>query len=91
VKKCSPTCKKFRCGRNVLVYNKNIAWCRWTDEPCNIANCSYAMCATRRLLPEGICGETVKRKTVERNPEDIGPLVKVKGKTFRKIGEKEIF
>ena len=49
------------------------------------------MCATRRLLPEGICGETVKRKTVERNPEDIGPLVKVKGKTFRKIGEKEIF
>jgi len=50
------------------------------------------LCINRRLLPGGICGETVKRKTVERNPEeDLVPTVRVRGKTFRKIGEKEIF
>jgi len=46
----------------------------------------------RRLLPRGICGETVKRKTVERGPEEVlGPAVKLKGKVLRKVGEKEIF
>lgn len=68
-----------------------MAWCRWTDEPCDIANCNYAMCISRRLLPRGICGITIKRKTVERKIEDITPAVRVRGKTFRKIGEREIF
>jgi len=46
----------------------------------------------RRLLPGGICGETVKRKTVEKEPEEaLGPAVKLKGKALRKVGEKEIF
>jgi hypothetical protein len=46
----------------------------------------------RRLLPKGICGETIKRKTVEKEPEElVGPPVKLKGRVFRKIGEKEIF
>jgi len=59
-----------------------------------VRNCSYAICATRRLLPEGICGETLKRKTSERSIEEINPIssvVRVKGKAFRKIGEKELF
>jgi hypothetical protein len=52
----------------------------------------YAMCIKRRLLPRGICGETIKRKTIERQPDEvIGPAVKLRGKTLRKIGEKEIF
>jgi hypothetical protein len=59
---------------------------------CNVANCGYAICIKRRLLPRGICGETVKRKTVEKEPEEIiGPTVKLRGRTLRKIGEKEIF
>ncbi len=67
-------------------------WCRWTEEICNVANCTYAMCVKRRLLPGGICGETVKRKTVEKKPEEvIGPTIKLRGKAFRKIGDKEIF
>jgi hypothetical protein len=67
-------------------------WCRWTDEECEVANCSYATCLKRRLLPRGVCGETVKRKTVEREPEETTiPTVKLKGKALRKIGEKEIF
>jgi len=70
----------------------NGVWCRWTEEKCEVSNCSYANCARRRLLPNGICGETVKRKTTERGPEEaIGPVVKLRGKALRKIGEREIF
>jgi hypothetical protein len=44
------------------------------------------------MLPRGICGETIKRKTTEKEPDEIiGPTVKLHGKTLRKIGEKEIF
>lgn len=50
------------------------------------------MCAKRRLLPNGICGETVKRKTIEKDPEETPiSVVKLRGKALRKIGEKEIF
>jgi len=34
----------------------------------------------------------VKRKTAEKSPEeDIMQPIRVRGKTYRKIGEKEIF
>lgn len=92
VKRCSPKCKFFRCAKNAAIFRKNIVWCRWTDEECDVANCSYATCIKRRLLPGGICGETIKRKTVEKPPEEIvEPAIKLRGKTLRKIGEKEIF
>jgi hypothetical protein len=59
---------------------------------CNVANCTYAICTKRRLLPRGICGETIKRKTVEKQPDEVvGPPVKLHGRALRKIGEKEIF
>jgi hypothetical protein len=52
----------------------------------------YAMCLKRRLLPKGVCGETIKRKTVERQPEEfVSETVKLRGRALRKIGEKEIF
>jgi len=74
------------------VYRGNTVWCTWTEEECQVANCSYATCIKRRLLPNGICGETVKRKTTEIEPEkEMIPKVKLKGKTLRKLGEKEIF
>jgi hypothetical protein len=71
---------------------ENGVWCRWTEDDCNIANCNFAICVKRRLLPAGICGETVKRKTTEKRLEEaIGPPVRLRGKTLRKVGEKEIF
>lgn len=91
-KKCFSKCSKFRCGKNFLIFRGKTPWCRWTDEPCNPINCNYAICASRRLLPGGICGETLKRKTVDKSPEEeTVPSIKVRGKIFRKIGEKEIF
>ncbi|PMB74565.1 hypothetical protein C0195_02240 [Candidatus Bathyarchaeota archaeon] len=91
-KTCSPTCPAFKCTQNAAVYRRDGVWCRWTDDICDVANCRYAICVRRRLLPGGICGETVKRKTVEKPPEEVvGPAIKLRGRALRKIGEKEIF
>jgi hypothetical protein len=44
------------------------------------------------MLPQGICGETVKRQTVERDFEDgIDEPVRLKGKALRKFGERELY
>jgi hypothetical protein len=91
-KTCSPTCQSFKCAETATVYRRDDVWCRLTDEMCDVADCTHALCVKRRLLPKGICAETIKRKTVEKEPEElVGPPVKLKGKVFRKIGEKEIF
>jgi len=47
------------------------------------------------MLPGGICGETVKRKTIDRDitddlPDDNG-VVKLKGKALRKLGDQDFF
>ena len=92
VKACSPTCQSFKCAKEAAVYRQDAVWCRWTEETCDIADCTYAMCMKRRLLPKGVCGETIKRKTVEKPPDEvIGPPIKLRGRALRKIGEKEIF
>jgi len=44
------------------------------------------------MLPGGVCGETIKRKTVEKPPDEvIAPTVKLRGKTLRRIGDIEVF
>jgi len=92
VKSCSPTCQSFKCAKGATVSRGKDVWCRWTEDMCNVANCTYALCVKRRLLPRGVCGESVKRKTVEKEPEDmVSPTIKLHGKALRKIGEKEIF
>jgi hypothetical protein len=46
----------------------------------------------RRMLPEGICGETIKRKTVEKDVDDFfDSSVKLKGKALRKLGDQDFF
>ena len=92
VKACSPMCPAFKCAQNSTFYRRDAVWCKWTEEMCNVANCTYALCVKRRLLPKGICGETVKRKTVDKAPEEeVGQSIKLRGKTLRKIGERELF
>ena len=50
------------------------------------------MCMKRRLLPEAICGETIKRKTVEKDVDDFfDESVKLKGKALRKLGDQEFY
>jgi hypothetical protein len=55
------------------------------------------MCFKRRLLPGGICGEMVKRKTIEKEPIDEfdepkpNNNVHLKGKALRKLGDDDFF
>jgi len=92
VKFCSPKCRFFRCGKHALVFRRGEPWCTWTDERCDVANCTYALCIRRRLLPNGVCGEAIKRRTVERKPEEeFTPILRVRGKTIKKLGDKELF
>lgn len=88
-KACSPICQSFKCGKNSALFRRDSVWCRDADEQCSVAKCTYAMCMKRRLLPGAICGETVKRKTVEKDLEDdfLGDSVKLKGKALRKLGD----
>ena len=91
-KPCSPTCQAFKCGKNSVFYQRNAVWCRLTEEQCNVANCTFSMCMKRRLLPKGICGETVKRVTVEKDfDDDINEPVRLKGKALRKLGDKDFY
>jgi hypothetical protein len=91
-KHCFPKCRLFKCLKRAVIYQGNSIWCRWTDEDCNVAKCSYASCVKRRLLPGGICGESVRRRTVDKRPEEAAiPPIRLKGKALRKLGEKEIY
>jgi hypothetical protein len=91
-KTCSPSCQSFKCAKNAILYRRDAIWCRETEEPCGVAKCTYSMCMKRRLLPGGVCGETVRRQTVEKAPEDdFGGPVKLKGKALRKLGDEEFY
>jgi hypothetical protein len=44
------------------------------------------------MLPKGICGETVRRVTVDREVDELpDDSVRIKGKAFRKLGERDLF
>lgn len=92
-KMCSPRCRDFKCVKNALSYRGGQAWCNWTNELCDIKSCNYAACYKRRLLDNGVCGLTVKRKTREDvEPEEFTvEEIRVRPKITRKIGEKTIF
>ena len=92
-KACSPSCNAFKCGKNSLFFRRDGVWCRDTDENCTVAKCTYSMCMKRRFLPGGVCGETVKRKTVEKELDDdlLGDSIRLKGKALRKLGDQEFY
>jgi hypothetical protein len=91
-KPCSAACPSFKCVKNAVFYRRDVIWCREAEENCNVAGCTYAVCMKRRLLPKGICGETVKRITTDKDPDELeGETVRLKGKAFRKLGERDLF
>jgi len=94
-KSCSPSCSSFKCGKNAAWFRRDGVWCKDGDEYCNVIKCTYATCYKRRLLSQGICGETVKRKTVERQPDEFFEdepkfdNIHIKGKALRKLNRRE--
>lgn len=88
-KSCDPKCEFFRCGQRALIYQRGGAYCRWGDDVCAPATCNYATCMRARLLANGVCGLTVKRKTAEdKEPEEIKPVARLNEKLLKKLGPK---
>jgi len=89
---CSPNCPFFRCARRALRRNKGRAWCTYTNDFCVGYKCNYAVCIRNRLLNNGLCGLSIKRRREELMPPERPELqVKVRSKILKKLGEKEIF
>lgn len=71
-------------------------YCRWADDDCVGCTCNYAVCVRGRLLANGVCGLSVKRKTNEESaPETVNVgielnSVKVRGKLLRRFREDDL-
>lgn len=91
---CSPRCEFFKCGQRALIFRKDTVYCRWADTNCTGPTCNYAICARGHLLPNGVCGLTVKRKTVEETePEDVtvGVKMRLRGKVRQRLRDEDLF
>jgi len=93
VKNCFQKCRDFKCTKQALKFSSKKAWCNWTNEPCDIKSCNYALCGRRQLLENGVCSFSIKRKTREETPPEkyLDKEIRIKGKLQRKIGERTIF
>jgi len=74
-----------------LVFQGSKTWCRWAEDECSAAACSYAMCVRGRILPNGLCGLTVRRRTAElEGPEEMAEEIKLKGKISKRFGRADL-
>ncbi|MFH0897219.1 MAG: hypothetical protein V1850_04130 [Candidatus Bathyarchaeota archaeon] len=93
---CFPACESFKCGQLSLSSMDQRIYCRWADDDCVGPTCNYATCIRGRLLSNGVCGLSVKRKTNEEaGPEaievdNIISNIRLKGKLSRRFREDEI-
>ncbi len=70
------------------------AYCRWVGDTCTGDTCNYVICTRSRLLPNGVCGMTIKRLTKEDefDPELIEePEINVKGKLRKRFRSTDYF
>ena len=76
-----------------LNYQGRRVYCRWAEDDCSGATCNYAICTRGRLLPNGMCGLNIKRKTDEDSGPEISdePEIKLKGKILKRMKGEDIF
>ena len=70
---------------------ENIGWCGLVDDGCVPETCKFTQCSKGKLLSSGICGYTVKSKTVEVKPERTLTPIRAPPKLAQKIKERELF
>ena len=91
-KNCFPACEFFRCGQRSLFFKGKVAWCKFADDECVVKTCKYVQCVRGKMLPDGICGLTVKAKSLDDiKPEEAIKPVKITGKLVQKLKEKELY
>jgi len=90
-KLCYPRCEVFRCAKKAITYKQGKVWCNYADDFCDIKTCKFAQCVRGKLLPSGVCGLSIKQRTVRVRLSDIGEPVKVPGKIAQKLKERELY
>ena len=88
---CNPRCQSFKCANRALIPKKELLWCRYADDNCDAKTCKFAQCLRGKLLPNGVCGLSVKQRTVNLKLSDLDQPVKVSGKLAQKLRERELF
>jgi len=73
VRYCSPDCPLFRCARKALKKVGRKYVCTLTGDECVPKNCNFASCAINKLLPGGICGKEIRRRTRPIRLEEESP------------------
>jgi len=92
VRYCNPKCEFFQCGQRANYFKGEKVFCRWADDECHATRCNYTSCIRGRLLANGVCGLTVRRKTTEKEAlEEAPPTIRLRGRVIRRIDEREIF
>jgi hypothetical protein len=91
VRSCQPRCEFFRCGQRSLAFRSEIAWCRFAEDRCEPGGCKFAQCLKGKLLTNGVCGLTLKARTLELTLDSVGQPIKAPGKLARKLKERELF
>jgi len=84
-------CESFRCDQRALVLRGQTAYCRFADEECSPSTCKYSRCARGRLLPNGVCGLTLKTRTLEIRPEEFIDPMEIPDKLAQRIKMKKLY
>ena len=77
--KCNPLCPFFRCAKNALRItveqykgkNIRVPFCSWIGDKCIGAQCRFAYCEKKAMLPDGRCAFAVKRVSSKDFEEDL--------------------
>jgi len=97
--KCNVFCPKFRCLKKALKIRysggKPLAWCMWVNDPCKGYKCTYALCISHAMLPDGTCTllsprSNIKRKSLEEEMlEEERKFASIERK-LRKVGRRDL-
>ena len=75
-----------------MYYKGSDSWCKWAEDTCEGASCNYAQCAMGRILANGVCGMTVKRRTVDDlEIENTPSPVQVRGSILKRFRDKDLY
>ena len=88
---CFNGCTFFRCSQNHFSVRDDVGWCRLVDDKCTPETCKFTQCPKGKLLSSGVCGYTIKSKTVESKPRQELKPIRAPPKLAQKIKERELF
>lgn len=92
-KRCEPDCEFFQCEQRAMMKKGGKVLCRWGEDECRGPSCNYAKCIRGRMLANGLCGLTIRRRTRGVEEEEIDEIqgVRIRGRLSSRLREKELY